>query len=102
MGLMAHYELGNCLRGYFSGEFDSDDEAWRVLSERFNRGFPSRSGRTIQMSKTIREGHTAGGNETERDRLLREKIEAQLLQRDRDEALALEAQGLAYRDGAGI
>jgi hypothetical protein len=79
---MAHYELGNCLRGYCSGEFVSDDEAWRVLSGRFNRAFPSRGGREITMSKTVAYGRTKGGNETERDKALRLKLEAALAERD--------------------
>lgn len=59
---MAFYELGNCLRGYYSGEFETDDEAWNELSDRFNRGFPSHRGRSVEMRKTVRIGLTSGGN----------------------------------------
>lgn len=83
---MPYYEGGNALRGYFVGEFPDDDTAWRVLSTRFNKAYPSRAGRDFQLNKTIRSGKTIGGNETERDRLLREKIEAILRERDLDEA----------------
>jgi hypothetical protein len=76
-----YYELGNCLRGYFGGYFWTDEEAWDVLSDRFNRGYPSRNGRGVEMRKTIRRGLTAGGNETERDRRLREHVEAILAER---------------------
>lgn len=71
----AYYELGNCLRGYFGGEFESDDQAWQTLSERFNRAYPSRGGREVELCKVIRTGRTQGGNETERDRAIRERIE---------------------------
>jgi hypothetical protein len=81
----AHYELGNCLRGYFMGEFESDDEAWETLSERFNRAFPSRDGREVELRKVIRQGRTQGGNETERDRATREEIE-RILAKEKDAA----------------
>jgi hypothetical protein len=77
---MAVYEVGNCLRGYFFGEFKTDDEAWDKLSDTFSKAHPSRSGRGIHMKKVVREGKTKGGNETDRDRLWREKIEANLAQ----------------------
>lgn len=79
---MAQYQCGNCLRGHFFGEFESDEGAWAVLSDRFNKAYPSRSGREVELIKTIRVGRTAGGNETERDRLLREKIEAAIARGD--------------------
>lgn len=72
-----YYELGNALRGWFSGKFSSDQQAWTELSDRFNRGFPSRGGRHVQMTKTIRYGRTAGGNESEADRKWREGWEAE-------------------------
>lgn len=78
---MAYYKLGNWLRGYFSGDFDSDEEAWNTLSEKFNNAYPSRSGRDVHLVKTVRHGKTAGGNETERDRLLREAAEKALAER---------------------
>lgn len=70
-----YYELGNALRGWFSGKFNTDQEAWNVLGDRFNRGFPSREGRTVQLTKTVRYGRTAGGNETDTDQRLREAME---------------------------
>lgn len=73
--LTSKYELGNCLRGYFSGRFTDDDAAWAALSDQFNRRFPSREGRQVEMRKVIRLGTTAGGNETEQDRKLRESLE---------------------------
>lgn len=76
-----HYELGNCLRGFFSGEFETDDEAWEALGKRFDESFPSRDGRTVLMTKTVRKGKTEGGNETEEDRRDREAAEAVLARR---------------------
>jgi hypothetical protein len=73
---MFHYSLGNCLRGYFWGEFPDDDSAWKALSERFNNAYPSRSGREVELKKIVRSGRTAGGNETERDRKIRERVAA--------------------------
>lgn len=81
----ALYSLGNGIRGYKTGYFSSDDEAWRVLSDQFNQSFPSRSGRTVHLTKTIAAGLTAGGNETESDRELRLECE-RLLQEDRERA----------------
>jgi hypothetical protein len=72
---MPYYQLGNCLRGYAFGDFEADEEAWRVLSARFNDSFPSRYGRSVHLMKVVREGETAGGNETEADRNLREALE---------------------------
>lgn len=46
---MKRYVLGNCLRGYFEGEFTSQEDAWRWLSKRFLLAFPSGSGRTVDM-----------------------------------------------------
>lgn len=76
-----YYELGNPLRGYFSGEFPDDDTAWAALSEKFNNAYPSRSGREVYMTKVVRKGRTMGGNETEQDRQLREGLE-RLLAKD--------------------
>ena len=72
------YEVGNCLRGYHHGTFPDSDTAWEVLSDRFNRSYPSREGRQVEMRRTIHLGHTAGGNETERDRQSRLQLEALL------------------------
>lgn len=46
---MKTYELGNCLRGYFKGDFEEIETAWRVLSHRFLLSFPSQSGRSVEM-----------------------------------------------------
>lgn len=81
----ALYRLGNGIRGYKTGYFSSDEEAWRVLGDQFNQSFPSRSGRTVHLTKTIATGLTAGGNETESDRELRLECE-RLLQEDRNNA----------------
>ncbi|AFU88134.1 hypothetical protein CcrColossus_gp264 [Caulobacter phage CcrColossus] len=81
------YEVGNCLRGYHHGTFTSADEAWEALSERFNRSYPSREGRQVEMRRSIHLGFTAGGNETERDRLLREKL-AEVLKKEKAETSA--------------
>lgn len=83
-GELCHYELGNALRGTFSGYFNSDTEAWNALSDQFNRSFPSRSGRTVVLSKTVAHGRTAGGNETDRDRKMRLEHE-RILAEDREE-----------------
>jgi hypothetical protein len=45
----AYYQLGNCLRGYFYGDFASDQDAWEKLGDAFNRAWPSRSGRSVEM-----------------------------------------------------
>ena len=71
---MPYYELGNCLRGYVSGKYDADDEAWEALSEAFNSAYPSLHGRTVELKKVIREGQTRGGNETDQQRELREAL----------------------------
>lgn len=86
------YELGNCLRGYFNGMFETADEAWDVMSAQFNEAFPSRCGREVELRTVIRTGLTAGGNETERDRETRMKLEAILVA---EQAQAEEA-ALAY------
>lgn len=54
------YILGNGLRGCFEGEFASPDEAWRILSARFDRSFPG-GGRSILM--WIREENRHGFTE---------------------------------------
>lgn len=46
---MATYFLGNCLRGYFEGEFKDLDTALGVLSRRFLLSYPSTAGRHIFM-----------------------------------------------------
>lgn len=79
---MHSYELGNCLRGFIGGKFESDDEAWDALSAEFNERYPSRGGREVVLTKAIRVGRTAGSNETDTDRKLREGLE-QMLQADR-------------------
>jgi hypothetical protein len=58
--LMFHYELGNYLRGWFSGTFESDDEAWSLLSARFDARFLSPAGRAVVLKKGIREDKTPG------------------------------------------
>lgn len=77
------YTLGNALRGELAGRFETDDEAWDELSERFNNLYPSRDGRTVYLTKVVRSGKTAGGNETDIDRRLREAAE-QLLAQDKE------------------
>lgn len=72
---MYTYELGNALRGYKNGDYPDDETAWNELSDKFNRSFPSRSGRAVFMRKYIRNGKTAGGNETAVDREIREAAE---------------------------
>lgn len=79
------YEVGNCLRGYAYGTFPDADEAWNVLSDRFNQSYPSREGRQVEMRRSIHLGNTAGGNETERDRLLREQVTAALAEKEKAE-----------------
>lgn len=80
------YEVGNCLRGYAYGTFSNADDAWESLSDQFNQSYPSRSGRQIEMRRTIHVGYTAGGNETERDRLLREQLTAALEREAKEKA----------------
>lgn len=82
------YEVGNELRGWHSGKFATDAEAWAVLSERFNKSFPSRVGRAIVMRKIIGSGFTAGGNETETDKRIRLSMEEMLAADALEEATA--------------
>ncbi|MCK5021183.1 MAG: hypothetical protein KAS32_29505 [Candidatus Peribacteraceae bacterium] len=46
---MNTYYLGNLLRGYFEGEFESIEEAWNALCARFNQSFPSTGGRYVYL-----------------------------------------------------
>ena len=78
-----YYEVGNELRGWFSGKFATDEEAWAVLSERFNKSFPSHSGRAIYMRKHIGHGFSAGGNETDADKAIRLSVDEALAAEDR-------------------
>lgn len=41
--------LGNILRGWFSGEFLSADEAWKYLSRRFLLSYPAKAGRSVSL-----------------------------------------------------
>lgn len=43
------YYMGNCLRGYYEGKFETFEEAFKVLSARFYLSFPSSSGRSVLM-----------------------------------------------------
>lgn len=43
------FVLGNCLRGYFEGNFASTEAAWQYLSARFLLSFPSADGRIVSM-----------------------------------------------------
>lgn len=46
------YRLGNCLRGHFEGYFQTMEEAWEVLSQRFLLSYPvtpNSKGRHVQM-----------------------------------------------------
>lgn len=58
-----HYELGNELRGFMTGDFEDDETAWDTLSAAFDRAFPSVSGRYVVLTKVIRYETTTGGNE---------------------------------------
>lgn len=55
---MKTYVAGNWLRGYFEGEFETLDEAWSYLSNRFLLAYPSAGGRHISM--WVREPNTYG------------------------------------------
>lgn len=46
---MNTYYLGNCLRGYTEGDFESIDEAWRVLGGVFHSAYPSEGGRSCHL-----------------------------------------------------
>ena len=45
------YSLGNCLRGYIYGHFETDEEAWNVLRVQFDLAFPSRAGREVELRR---------------------------------------------------
>lgn len=47
------YVLGNMLRGWFEGEFTSDEQAWKSLSRDFDKAFPSKGGRQVYMYKEV-------------------------------------------------
>jgi len=59
---LPYYELGNMLRGYCGGYFENDEDAWDLLSVEFDRHFPSKNGREVELRKTLRIGITRGGN----------------------------------------
>lgn len=46
-----HYELGNILRGWVYGDYETDEEAWKALSRVFNKMFPSEGGRGVNLIK---------------------------------------------------
>lgn len=46
---MKRYVLGNFLRGAYEGEFETLEEAWEWLSDRFLLSYPSEGGRHVQM-----------------------------------------------------
>ena len=46
---MKKYLLGNWLRGAFEAEFNSLEEAWEWLSDRFLLSYPSEGGRHVLM-----------------------------------------------------
>ena len=48
---MFNFRLGNCLRGYFEGEFNDIDTAWKYLSQRFLLSYPVEAGegRHVEM-----------------------------------------------------
>lgn len=48
------YKIGNCLRGYFEGNFENIDDAWEILSRRFLMSYPveGEGGRFVQMLVT--------------------------------------------------
>jgi hypothetical protein len=46
------YTLGNWLRGFCEGRFESEGEAWRWLSRRFLLSFPCKAGRLVSMYVT--------------------------------------------------
>lgn len=46
---MKNYILGNCLRGYFDGNFSSLEDAWKILSYRFLKSYPCSVGRDVIM-----------------------------------------------------
>jgi len=50
---MEKYVLGNILRGWFDGEFTSDEQAWKILSKQFDKAFPSENGRGVYMYKEV-------------------------------------------------
>lgn len=55
-----YYELGNGLRGYIGGDFETDDDAWTALAARFDKALPSASGRDAELRMTVRTGTTPG------------------------------------------
>lgn len=46
---MKKYLGGNWLRGFYQGEFESIDEAWSFLSNRFLLAYPTTGDRTFYM-----------------------------------------------------
>lgn len=48
-----HYLLGNILRGFVEGYFNSEEKAWSELCDAFNKMFPSENGRGVFMYKEV-------------------------------------------------
>lgn len=46
---MKKYIIGNWLRGYFEGDFETIEKAWSYLSNRFLLSYPSNGGRHVCM-----------------------------------------------------
>jgi len=46
---MKTYIIGNCLRGYFEGEFRDLEHALEYLPARFDLSYPSEGGRSVHM-----------------------------------------------------
>lgn len=47
------YVLGNMLRGWIKGNFNSPKIAWESLTKQFNEMYPSESGREVYMFKEV-------------------------------------------------
>lgn len=46
---MKRFIIGNWLRGYFEGEFESIEVAWSYLSKKFLMSFPAEKGRHVGL-----------------------------------------------------
>lgn len=58
---LPYYMLGNCLRGYVYGYFENDEVAFAALAERFDRSYPSKSGRVVEFWHCLSVKATPGG-----------------------------------------
>lgn len=53
MKIKYSYHLGNILRGFVTGKYTSDEQAWKYLAREFDKIHPSEGGRKVYMYKEV-------------------------------------------------